>query len=166
MFVTLPALLTTLAVQRGAQTWLQTTLIIVSVVAFARSYRGREPLYPWQPDVKASQRLIEGRIPAQELIGCFNAGIPMFFGAGRVVALDGLVSHRARAYWSERRLDEFLRMSGVAYIADEQRAMNRALRFVHTRPELEPLASYPLTGWPTHERILWQVRWPPTTSEP
>ena len=83
--------------------------------------------------------------------------IPGFFGSGRVIALDGLVSRSARLYWTRRRFEHYLAYQNVRYVADEQRAMNRAMLFVHERPALEIVASYPLRGWPTHRRILWKV---------
>jgi hypothetical protein len=165
LFLTLPGLFSTLDAGRTVQTWVQAALMIASIAAFGRSFYGSPPLYPWQPDVRSSQRTIETLVAVPERIGCFNAGIPMFFGGGRVVALDGLVSHRARTYWADRRFDEFLRFSEIHYIADEQRALNRSLRFVRIRPELETLTAYPLTGWPTGERILWRLHWPETARQ-
>ncbi len=115
------------------------------------------PLYPWQPDVRRSQAAIEALVPESERIGCFNAGIPMFFGRGRVVALDGLVSHVAREHWAARSVDALLEQQHVRLIADEQLTMNRAFRFMRRRPVLAERASYPLTGWPTGRRVLWEV---------
>jgi hypothetical protein len=140
--------------------WGRTFILTLSLAAFISQTRRPLDLYPWQPDVNASQRAIEGIVPPNTRVGCFNAGIPMFFGSRQVIALDGLVNHRARELWTEHRFEEFLRESGVAFIADDRRALNRALRFVRAPPILEPVARYPLMGWPTGERLLWRVIWP------
>jgi hypothetical protein len=50
-------------------------------------------------------------LPPNAGIGCFHAGIPLFFGSRQVVALDGLVNHRARMLRSEHRFEAFLRES-------------------------------------------------------
>ncbi len=158
-FVALSTIMVLCRLDAVSQTWCQAALVSLSVAAFTTSYHAGPELYPWQPDVRSSERAVEAIVPPSERIGCFNAGIPMFFGSGRVVALDGLVSHRAKMFWTAHKFDEFLRESHVAFIADDQRAMNRALRFVQLRPRLDTVASYPLTGWPTHYRHLWRVTW-------
>jgi hypothetical protein len=142
------------------EAWGRTLILTLSLAAFISQTSAPLELYPWQPDVRASQQAMEGIVPPNARVGCFNAGIPIFFGSREVVALDGLVNHRARMLWSEHRFEEFLRESHVAFIADERRALNRALRFVRAPPILEPMATYPLTGWPTGERLLWRVIWP------
>jgi hypothetical protein len=159
-FLALAGTMSSLRLHEHHETWARTLILTLSLAAFI-SQTGRPlDLYPWQPDVKASQRAIEGIVPPNARVGCFNAGIPMFFGSRQVVALDGLVNHRARMFWSQHRFEEFLRESDVAYIADERRALNRALRFSRVPPTLERVAAYPLTGWPTGERLLWRVSWP------
>jgi hypothetical protein len=104
-----------------------------------------------------NQAEIERTIPRDRRIGSFNAGIPLYFGTGRVVALDGLVSHAARGYWIERRLDEYLRDARVAFIADERWGLDRAQRFSRATLPLQERRTFPLHGWPTGERLLWAV---------
>jgi 4-amino-4-deoxy-L-arabinose transferase-like glycosyltransferase len=119
------------------------------------------PLYPWQPDVYFSQAKVEALVPHGARLGSFNAGIPMFFGTGREVALDGIVSHGALLSWRRHAVDDYLRANGVAYIVDEQRSLNRALGFFRTRPDFIPIAEFPLAGWPTGRRILWRIDFHP-----
>jgi hypothetical protein len=137
--------------------WARMALLVAALVVFGRWHvKGFRP-YPWQPDVLASQRLVERLVPPGERIGCFNAGIPGYFGDGRVVALDGLVSHPARRAWTERRVDALLADQRVRFIADEERAMEKAQRFSSVPLAIEPIASFPLRGWPSGRRVLWRV---------
>ncbi len=136
---------------------LQPTLVILAVLLLARWHIKDRPLYPWQPDVRRSQLAIEALVPAPERIGAFNAGIPAYFGSGRVVALDGLVNHIVRTHWAERRFDQFVASHGIHFIADEARVLDKAHRFSRTPLRLELVASFPLHGWPTGQRHLWRV---------
>jgi hypothetical protein len=113
--------------------------------------------YRWQPDVLESQRQWEATVPADQRIGCFNSGIPIYFGSGRVIALDGLVSHTARGFWYDHDFDGFLAHAQVRFVADEQLAMNRAARFTRAPLPLSVVARHPLRGWPSRERVLWRV---------
>ncbi len=135
----------------------QAGLVFASLAIFIGAQREPYLPYPWQPAVKHTQAAFEKMVPSSERIGCFNAGIPMFFGAGRVIALDGLVNHEARVAWTQRRFEAFLAEKRVRFIADEQRAVNRAFRFSRVRPSLRERASYPLPGWATGRRVLWEV---------
>lgn len=118
------------------------------------------PAYPWQRDVLESQPLVEQLIPAPARIGCFNAGIPLFFGSGRVIAIDGLVSHNAMRRWSSLQFDTLLVEAQVMYIADEEAAFDRAKRFSSRQIGATEVASYPLTQWPTGRRVLWKISVP------
>jgi hypothetical protein len=156
-FISFPVLLRSMPRGQILERSVRVALVVLAILIFARwQIKGRLP-YPWQPDVRRSQLSLEALIPASERVGCFNAGIPAYFGSGRVVALDGLVNHEARGFWAERRLEAYLFQHRIRFIADEQVAMNKALRFTRTPLELEELASYPLVGWPTGRRILWRV---------
>jgi len=68
-----------------------------------------------------------------------------------------LVNHDVRLAWTSRRLDEFIVRTGISYIADEERIVTKAQRFTSTPLMLSELSSYPLRGWPTGRRVLWQV---------
>jgi hypothetical protein len=159
-FITAPALCVRWQVRPGIQAWVQGGLIAASLAAFVDLRWPTAARYPWQADVRRSQAAVEALVPPSMRIGSFNAGIPMFFGSAPVVALDGLVSHDARVAWGGRQFDQFLRRANVMYIADEQAALDHGLRFMQRTPRLERLASYPLTGWPTGERVLWRLTWP------
>jgi hypothetical protein len=157
MFTAFPTMLRSLRIGRGRDDVTLVFLLLLALVLFGRWHlKGYAP-YPWQPDVRRSQLAIEAIVPPQERIGCFNAGIPAFFGSTRVVALDGLVSHDARLSWTDRRLDEYVARHQIRYIADEEVAMLKAQNFVHTPLQLRAIASYPLRGWPTGRRVLWHV---------
>ncbi len=169
-WLTLPCLSTVMLMVIAFPTWLRSQarghaleaaarvgVALLVLALFVRWHlKGHTP-YPWQPDVRRSQLAIETVVPATGRIGCFNAGIPAFFGSGRVVGLDGLVNHDARLAWRNRRLDEFIARAGISYIADEERIITKAQRFASTPLMLSELSSYPLRGWPTGRRVLWQV---------
>jgi hypothetical protein len=131
---------------------------MIFAIALARSQNTLRP-YPFQVDVWRSQAIIERSIPLDQRIGCFNSGIPMYFGTGRIVALDGLVSHDALGYWADHRFDDYLRAARVRFIADDAPPLERALRFSRTPPSVrfEELRTFPLRGAPSGERILWSV---------
>ncbi len=158
MLVAVPTWLRSLRVGDGVHAAARIALVLVALLLFVRWHvKGHTP-YPWQPDVRRSQLAIESVVLAPERIGCFNAGIPAYFGSGRVVALDGLVNHEARLFWTTRRLDEYVARHRIAYIADEERIMGKAQRFSSAPIPLTAIASYPLRGWPTGKRVLWRVR--------
>lgn len=136
---------------------IRAVVLVVAATVFA--LWGSRPLiqYRWQPDVLDSQRQIEAMVPGDQRIGCFNAGIPIYFGTGRVIALDGLVSHTARGFWYDHDVDGFLAHAQVRFIADEQLALNRAARFTRAPLPLAGVATYRLRGWPGGRRLLWRV---------
>jgi 4-amino-4-deoxy-L-arabinose transferase-like glycosyltransferase len=156
-FATVPWALRTVSGGVRLERAVQPALVILAILLLARWHVKDRALYPWQPDVRRSQLAIEAQVPAPERIGAFNAGIPGYFGAGRVVALDGLVNHVVRTHWAGRRLDEYVASEKLRYIADEARVLEKARRFSRTPLELELLASFPLHGWPTGQRHLWRV---------
>jgi hypothetical protein len=157
MFIAFPAWLRSWRPEPGIEASIRVGLIALAIALFVRWHvKGHTP-YPWQPDVRRSQLAIESVVPATETIGCFNAGIPAYFGSRRVVGLDGLVNHEARVAWSLRRVDEFIERHSIAYIADEDRIVERAQRFTKAPIPLKEMASYPLRGWPTGTRHLWHV---------
>jgi hypothetical protein len=160
MFISFPLFLRSKPLGTALEGAARLAVVVLAVLLIARWHiKGHAP-YPWQPDVRRSQLAIEALVPASERVGCFNAGIPAFFGSGRVVALDGLVNHEARESWRERRFDAYLVQHHIHFIADEQGALNKALRFTRAPLRLEELASYPLRGSPTGKRLLWRVSAP------
>jgi hypothetical protein len=142
---------------RSRQRTVRGAMLAVSMISFIALARSPLAPYPWQADVLRSQAEIERSIPRDQRIGSFNAGIPLYFGTGRIVALDGLVSHDARGYWFERRVGDYLRDARVRFIADDRLTVDRAQRFSRTPFPLEERRTFPLRGWPTGERLLWEV---------
>jgi len=158
MFIAGPTVLRLTRPRGRRETVAMSAVMVCALAVFGRWHvKGYTP-YPWQPDVRRSQLAIADIVPAGQSIGCFNAGIPAFFGPRRVVALDGLVSHQARQAWETQTLDDFIRQRDLHFVADEERIMAKAQRFMHTRLELEVVGSYPLRGWPTGARLLWRLR--------
>jgi hypothetical protein len=157
LFSSLPAAARICSVPARWQHWTRVVLVLLALTLFARWHIKAPRPYPWQPDVLASQRSVEALVPPAERIGCFNAGIPAYFGSRTIVPLDGLVDHDVRRLWYARRFDEVLRVSRVRYIADEERAMARAMRFAPAPLPLQELASFPLRGWPGGRRVVWRV---------
>ena len=96
-------------------------------------------------------------------MGCFNAGIPAYFGSRTVVNLDGLMNHAVIPYWRGHRFLDYLRDAHLAWIAGEEGAFGRAINFsAAARPMVAvPVATAPLTGWPTPWRVLWKMEEPP-----
>lgn len=156
-FVALFAVLATVAPGRAGGSLLHVAVVLVGVALFSHAQWRSTPLYPWQPDVPLGQSEFDRVVPRGARVGCFNAGIPLFFGTSTIVALDGIVSHDARLAWSAHRVDDFITAAHVDYIADEQRSLNMALLFTRKRPDLRPVASHVLTGWPTGARRLWKL---------
>ncbi|HKQ69346.1 MAG TPA: hypothetical protein VJT73_08405 [Polyangiaceae bacterium] len=113
--------------------------------------------YPWQNDVMTSQRAFDEMVPEGELIGCFNAGIPGFFGKHVVVNLDGLMNNTVYDYYRERRFDRYLTDAKIRYVADEVEALGRGMIFVQEKVPLTVVTTVPLTGWSSGRRYLWRV---------
>ena len=123
-------------------------------------------LYPWQRDVLASLPVFEARMEPLARVGCFNAGIPAYFGTRTVVNLDGLVNHAVVAYWRQRRFQDYLRDARIDYVVDEEGAVRRALLFSSADLPLTAVGSVPLTGWMTGRRVLWKVDRPAGPAAP
>jgi hypothetical protein len=156
-FVTLPTLLDSSGVTRTVHAMIQAVVVIACIGLFVRAQHRPTTLYPWQPDVRSSQRDIDDLVPGSERLGSFNAGIPIYFSSRPVIALEGLINHQVELAWQDRRLGDFLRDEHISFIADEQRALNQALRFMGPTPTFQRVTTFPLTGWPTKERVLWQL---------
>lgn len=141
------------ALQSGAGA----ALVVAAIFLFSR-YRDRMPYeYPWQRDVLASQREFEKSVPADARIGCFNAGIPAYFGGRTVVNLDGLVNHDLVEVYRRGELAQWLAGAGIGFVADEPLALGRAQRLTKDAILLTPVASAPLRGWMSPTRFLWRV---------
>lgn len=135
-------------------------LVVGAIFLFSR-YRERMPFeYPWQRDVLTSQRAFDGVVPAGARIGCFNAGIPGYFGERTVVNLDGLVNHDLVDVYRRGGLAEWLAKEDVRFIADEPLALGRAQKLTKSPIRLTPVTSAPLRGWPAPTRFLWRVESP------
>jgi hypothetical protein len=113
--------------------------------------------YPWQRDVLTSQREFEGRVPAGAKIGCFNAGIPAYFGERTVVNLDGLVNHDLVDVYRRGEFDRWLEDEKIAFIADEPNALGRAQKLTKNPLRLTSVTTSPLRGWRPPTRFLWRV---------
>jgi hypothetical protein len=149
---------------RRRQPLVRGAVVAASLLSFIALARAPLAPYQWQADVLRSQTAIERLIPADQRIGCFNAGIPLYFGTGRVIALDGLVSHAARRYWIEHRVDDYVRDANVRFIADDAMTLSRARHFSRGPLSLDVRRTFPLRGWPTDERVLWAI--PQPASDP
>jgi hypothetical protein len=132
-------------------------LVVCAIFLFSR-YRQRMPFeYPWQRDVLTSQRALERMVPEGARIGCFNAGIPGYFGDRTVVNLDGLVNHDLVEVYRRGELAEWLAAEDIRYVADEPLALGRAQKLSKSPIRLTPVSSAPLRGWPAPTRFLWKV---------
>jgi hypothetical protein len=112
--------------------------------------------YPWQRDVLTSQRAFDVQVPPNARIGCFNAGIPAYFGAHTVVNLDGLVNHDVDVY-RRGELARWLAEERIEFIADEPKALGRAQSLTKEPIRLTVVTTSPLHGWLTPTRFLWRV---------
>jgi hypothetical protein len=119
--------------------------------------------YPWQRDVLESQPLFEQLVPGDQTIGCFNAGIPAYFSARKIVNLDGLVNNTVFPYYQRDQFDQYLRDTAIGYIADEDMSMVRAMLFVERAVPMAVLATVPMTWMPQTHRHLWRVEPPSLT---
>ena len=132
--------------------------LVVAAFAVLAHYRQRMPFeYPWQRDVLASQREFDAIVAKDARIGCFNAGIPAYFGERTVVNLDGLVNHALVDVYRRGEFDRWLAEERIAFIADEPLALGRAQKLTKRPIGLMPVSSAPLRGWESPTRFLWKV---------
>ena len=132
--------------------------LVVGALFVLSRYRERMPFeYPWQRDVLASQRQFDAIVAPDARIGCFNAGIPAYFGEHTVVNLDGLVNHDLVDVYRRGDLDRWLADERIAFIADEPLALGRAEKLTKRPIPLTPVSSAPLRGWMSPTRFLWRV---------
>jgi len=128
-------------------------LTILGLVRFGQTLHAG--YWPWQRDVYAQIEPIEKMLPPDAKLGCFNAGIPGYFGHRTVVNLDGLVNDAVVPYWREKRFDDYLRAAGIEAIADEELSLARAKRFSRDFPPLHAIAEFPLTNFTCDKRFMW-----------
>jgi hypothetical protein len=149
--------------QRLLWPWLVTSAVAIAVMTMASALVLRistlDP-YPWQRDAFRSQQLFDTLVPADEPIGCFNAGIPAFFGSHIVINLDGLMNNVIYDYYRNSEFDRYLDAANIRFIADEIEAMQRAMCFTQQVVPLDVVSTAPLEGWPSGKRYLWRVRSP------
>ncbi len=148
--------------------WLVTSAVAIAAVTMASALVLRistlDP-YPWQRDAFRSQQLFDTLVPADEPIGCFNAGISAFFGSHVVINLDGLMNNVVYDYYRNNEFDRYLDVAKIHYIADDMEAMKRAMCFTQHIVPLDVVSTAPLEGWPSGKRYLWRVREKSNTSE-
>ena len=131
-------------------------LTLLGLVRFGQTlYAG---YWPWQRDVYAQIKPVEKLLPPAAKIGCFNAGIPGYFGHRTVVNLDGLVNDAVVPYWREKRFDDYLRAAGIDAIVDEELSLSRAKRFSRDFPPLREKARFHLTNFTSDTRFVWLLR--------
>ena len=134
--------------------------LVVGAMALLSHYGRLSPMpfeYTWQRDVLASQRAFDAIVRQDARIGCFNAGIPAYFGERTVVNLDGLVNHDLVDVYKRGEFDRWLADAQIAFIADEPRALGRAEKLTRRPIPLTPVSSAPLRGWEPPTRFLWRV---------
>ncbi len=73
---------------------------------------------PQHIDMYAAAEWQNANLSSESIVGVFNAGIQGYFSAARVVNLDGLVNNAASDAMRHRALWEYVRDSGIEYIAD------------------------------------------------
>ena len=115
----------------------------------------RMTLYPWQRQVYQSQLRFDALVPEGSRVGCFNAGIPGYFGSHSVINLDGLVNASVIPHYRARTFGAYIVEAEIDYIADEAFSLGRALDFGGEGLRLEAVASAPLAVW--GRRFLWRV---------
>jgi hypothetical protein len=131
-------------------------LTLLGLVRFSQTLQAG--YWPWQRDVYAQIEPVEKILPPHAKIGCFNAGIPGYFGHRTVVNLDGLVNDAVVPYWREKRFDDYLRAAGIDAIVDEQLSLSRAKRFSRDFPPLREKARFHLTNFTSDTRFVWLLR--------
>lgn len=128
-------------------------LTLLGLVRFGQTWHAG--YWPWQRDVYAQIEPVEKLLPSDARIGCFNAGIPGYFGHRTIVNLDGLVNDAIVPYWREKRFDDYLRDAGIDAIVDEELSLSRAKRFSRNFPPLHEKARFHLTNYTSDTRYLW-----------
>jgi hypothetical protein len=78
----------------------------------------RPRLFAWQEVPYTTAGTLFREIPADAVVGAWNAGIPAAFGNRRVVNLDGLVNREVLPLARDRRVEELLAARGITWVAD------------------------------------------------
>jgi hypothetical protein len=113
--------------------------------------------WAWQRDVYASLGRVAELTPAEAKIGCFNAGVPSYFGQRRVVNLDGLVNDAVVPYWRSKTFSRYLADAEIAFVFDDARSLERAGRFSQGFPAMKAIAQHPLTYCISDTQYLWEL---------
>lgn len=131
-------------------------LLAFSLIGAISFHRHPPVTYPWQPGFYSSQAAFERLVPPGQAIGCFNAGIPAFFGRRRIVNLDGLVNSSVVPYYRNHDLGGYLDAEGLRYVADDTTTVRRAAELLAGPLRLRELACVPLSSF-ADRRCLWRV---------
>jgi hypothetical protein len=105
----------------------------------ARSYWRDELVYrdwnlSWNDESYRAARWMAQNLPADAVVGSWNAGVLGYYSMQRVVNLDGLVNDYALLpYLEQRRIDAYILREGVRYLSDldptlEAQQVKRTLR--------------------------------------
>jgi hypothetical protein len=102
--------------------WTPRTGVVLLLLAVGwNGYRYVRYLMPtrnWQREMTMAGRFVNTFVPAEEPIGCFNAGIVTWHREGVVVNLDGVVNRPAFAALRRGALLAYLREKGVRFLLD------------------------------------------------
>jgi hypothetical protein len=73
----------------------------------------------WNDELYDASRWLSDNLPADTIVGAWNAGILGFYARQRVVNLDGLINNfELLPYLRDRRMGEYVRREHIAYLSD------------------------------------------------
>lgn len=134
------------------------TVVGAAMLLCANFAREVPEIYPFQAGTWRSLAQLDETLPPQARIGCFNAGVPAYFGTHAIINLDGLMNNRVTPYWQAHRFDRYLQDARIDYIIDQEGSLGRAAAFSSAPLPLVPLRSVGLTRSGSPRRVLWRVK--------
>ncbi|RJS22666.1 hypothetical protein DRW03_13845 [Corallococcus sp. H22C18031201] len=127
------------------------------------------PSYPWQAEMLATGLALVERLPADAVVGAFNAGIIAYVTPQTVVNLDGVVNEDAARALKRHALWAYMRERHMEYLADYP-AMWRPSEFIHCTwpywggspplPQELFRVDFPGLGWPSPSDPIVVARLP------
>ncbi|HEY1016588.1 MAG TPA: glycosyltransferase family 39 protein [Herpetosiphonaceae bacterium] len=105
-------------------------LTAIQVVTAARIW-GEAATAPslTQPTMHAMALWVRDNLPADAVLGAKNSGIYQYYSGHTVINLDGKLNHEILPALAQRRLSEYIRSKGIAYLVDREETLTEHVMF-------------------------------------
>lgn len=105
-------------------------LTAVQIVTAARLWEAQRAAPSLtQPTMHAMALWVRANLPADAVLGAKNSGIYQYYSGRTVVNLDGKLNHEILPALEQRRLSDYIRGKGIAYLVDREETLSQHVMF-------------------------------------